>query len=144
MSNIGPISSFAQPVAAVKSNYETNVKAYGPVVAGVEGVADAVVDAGSAVVSFSAEGLEKLGDVAMSGLQSVSDAFDDVADSVGSAIDSAENSVVDLYHEVAGMAHDGVNAVEDAASNVVDSLKSAAHSAAQYVGLGAEAVKQSV
>lgn len=144
MSNIGSIPSFTQPPAAVKANYETNVKAYGPVVAGVEGVADAVVDAGSAVVSFSAEGLEKLGDVAQSGLQSVSDALDDVASSVSGAIDSAEQSVVGLYNEVADMAHHGVDKVEDAASSVVDGLKSAAQTAAKYVGLGVEATKQSV
>jgi phage-related protein len=92
-----------------------------------------VIDAGSAVVNFSAEGLGKLGEVAQSGWQSASD-----------AIDSAEHSVVDLYNEVADMAQHGVDAVDNAATSVVDGVKSAAQTAAKYVGLGEDASTQSV
>lgn len=145
MGNIGSVSSYVSSLAsAPQTNYDVNCKAYGPVVAGAVGVAEAAADSVSAVVSFSAESLEKLGDVAESGLQSVTEVLGDVADAVGDAVDSAENSVVSLYNEVAEMAEDGLDAVGDAASSVADGISSAAGAVAAYVAMGVEAGKQAV
>lgn len=145
MSNIGSVSSYVSSLASMpKTNYDVNSAAYGPVVAGVVGAAEAAADSVSAVVSFSAESLEKLGDVAESGLQSVTDVFGDVADAVGDAVDSVENGVVSLYNEVADMAEDTFDAVGDAASSVVDGISSAAGTVAAYVAMGVEAGKQTV
>ncbi|APW43266.1 hypothetical protein [Rhodoferax saidenbachensis] len=145
MSNIGSVSSYVSSlVSPPQTHYDVNNAAYGPVVAGVVGVAEAAADSVSAVVSFSAESLGKLGDVAESGLHSVSDVFGDVADAVGDAVDSAENSVVSLYNEVAGMAEDTFDAVGDAASSLADGISSAAGTVASYVAMGVEAGKQTV
>ena len=127
MSNINSVSGYVPPAPAAKTNFETNSQAYGPVVASVQGVGDAVVDAASAVVNFSAESLQKLGDSISAGVDSVENAFSDAGTDVSEAVDSVENSAVSLYNQVAQMAEDDWN-----------SVKSAAHDAAAYVGLADE------
>jgi phage-related protein len=121
MSTIGSVSS-------AQTNYEVNAKAYGPVVAGTVGIVEAAGDAVSAVCSFSAESLSKLGDAAESGLDSIGAAFSDVTDVVGDAIDSAEAGVTQLYTEVANLTKEGMQAIGDAASSAVDGISSAAGS----------------
>ncbi len=124
MSNISSVSGFVPPSPVAKTNFETNSQAYGPVVASIQGIGDAIVDGASAVVHFSEEGLQKLGESISSGVDSVESVFSDAGQDVSDAVDSVENSAVDLYNEVAQMAENGWN-----------SVKSAAHDAAAYVGL---------
>ncbi|MFZ3218665.1 MAG: hypothetical protein WA174_01445, partial [Rhodoferax sp.] len=65
MSSINSVSSYLPSITTSKassSNYDVNAQAYGPVVASIAGAADAVGDSVSAICSFSAESLGKLGD----------------------------------------------------------------------------------
>jgi phage-related protein len=124
MSNISPVSGYVPPAPATKTNFETNSRSYGPVVASIQGVGDAIVDGASAIVNFSEEGIQKLGDSISSGVDSVEETFSNAGQEVSDAVASVENSAVDLYHEVADMAENSWN-----------SIKAAAHDAAAYVGL---------
>lgn len=124
MSSINSVSGYVPPAPAAKTNFETNSQAYGPVVASVQGVGDAVVDGASAVVNFSAESLQKLGDSISAGVDSVESALADAGTEISEAVDSVESSAVSLYNEVAQMAEDSWN-----------SVKATAQDAAAYVGL---------
>lgn len=130
MSNISSVSGYVPAAAPAKTNFDTNCQAYGPVIASIQGVGDALVDGASAVVSISEEGLQKLGDSISAGIESVESAFADAGQEVSEAVDSVENSAVGLYNEVAQMAESGWS-----------SVKSAAHDAAAYVGLADDAAE---
>jgi|GEM_PF-1138392 len=160
VSSINSISSYVQPLTSTKAcqdDYTINANLYGPAVASVIGVANAAADSVSAICSFSAESLEKLGDMADAGY-----------DAVESAIDSVTNGFTQLYTDVAAMASDGLDtlgevgqsvshaaedvvdsiedglsdaatAVSDAASSVVDGISTAAGNVADFVSLGVTA-----
>lgn len=127
MSNISSVSGYVPPAPTAKTNFETHSQAYGPVVTSIQGVGDAIVDGASAVVSFSGEGLQKLGESISAGVDSVESAFSDAGQEVSDAMDSLGNSAVGLYQEVAQMAESSWS-----------SVKSAAHDAAAYGGLADE------
>lgn len=124
MSSINSVSGYVPSAPVAKTNFETNSQAYGPVVASVQGVGDAVVDAASAVVNFSAESLQMLGDSIGAGVDSVESAFEEAGNEVSEAVESVENSALSLYNDVAQMAEDSWN-----------SVKAAAQDAAAYIGL---------
>lgn len=128
MSSLSSISSLGSSayVAPAKSAqaYDVNAAAYGPVTAGLMGAATAVGDSVSSVVSFSAESLEKLGESAKEG-------FDTVTDSIGEAVSDTGTAI--------GHA---VDSVESAVASVADGIGNAASSAAAYVTMGVAAGKQ--
>lgn len=165
MSSINSISSYLAPLASSKAcpdDYSINAGLYGPVVASAIGVANAAADSASAIVSFSAEGLEKLSDMAESGYAAVGTALSDAGDTVGTAIGSVTDGITQLYTDVAAMASEGMDAlgdagrtVSDAAEEVIDSIEDglsdaastvsdAASSAADYVVLGIAAGAQAM
>ena len=116
MSNISSVSGYVPSAAPAKTNFDTNCQAYGPVIASIQGVGDALVDGASAVVSISQEGLQMLGDSISAGIESVESAFADAGQEVSEAVDSVENSAVGLYNEVAQMAESGWSSVKSAAT----------------------------
>lgn len=130
MSNVGSISTLAQPSTAVKPNLDTSAKAASLL---TDGMADPVANTGSTVVNFSAEGLEKLGNSTQSGVQAVSGPLGGAGNSKGDAFDSTDQSVVDLYNEVAGMAQAGAKPGQDATS-----------SRSIHLGLGGKTITQPV
>lgn len=171
VSSINSISSYVQPLTSTKAcqdDYTINANLYGPAVASVIGVANAAADSVSAICSFSAESLEKLGDMADAGYDAVGTALSDTGDAVESAIDSVTNGFTQLYTDVAAMASDGLDTlgevgqsvshmaedvvdsiedglsnaattVSDAASSVVDGISTAAGNVADFVSLGVTA-----
>jgi hypothetical protein len=130
MSNVGSISTLAQPSATVKPNLDTSATAASAI---TDGPAGPVAKTGSTVVNFSAEGLEKLGNSAQSGAQPMSGPLGGTGSSKGDAFDSADQSVVDLYSEVAGMAQAGTKPGQDATS-----------SRSIHLGLGGKTITQPV
>lgn len=138
MSNIGSVTSYVPSVTAIKASQPN----FGPVVTGVEDIAEAVGDTVSAVCSFSAASLGKLSDATEAGCETIGNALVEVGQMVGNAIDSAEDGAAQLYNEVAQMTEDGVDALGDAASSVADGISSAASSVAAYAAMGIAAGKQ--
>jgi len=111
VSSINSISSYVQPLASAKAcqdDYTINAGLYGPVVASAIGVANAAADSASAICSFSAESLGKLGDMADAGYDAVGTALSDTGNAVESAFDSVTNGFTQLYSDVAAMANDGL------------------------------------
>ncbi|MES2879314.1 MAG: hypothetical protein V4713_12910 [Pseudomonadota bacterium] len=138
MSSISSISSFIQPAAtlrACKDNFDINAKAYGVAAASVIGLADAAGDSGSAICSFSAESLGKLGDVAEAGYDAVSDALS----SAGKAVSETTSQFVQTIEDDVSAA---ASSVSDAASSVAHGLSSVASSATAYLALGLAAGQQ--
>ncbi|MDP1655571.1 MAG: hypothetical protein Q8K91_09920 [Hylemonella sp.] len=150
MSSINSISSYVQPLASAKAcqdDYTINAGLYGPVVASAIGVANAAADSVSAICSFSAESLEKLGDMADAGYDAVGTALSDTGDAVESALDSVTNGFTQLYTDVAAMASDGLDTLGDvgqtvsnAAEEVIDSIEDGLSDAATAVSDAASSV----
>ncbi|MBI3531361.1 MAG: hypothetical protein HY068_02575 [Burkholderiales bacterium] len=150
MSSINSISSYVQPLASAKAcqdDYTINAGLYGPVVASAIGVANAAADSASAICSFSAESLGKLGDMADAGYDAVGTALSDTGNAVESAFDSVTNGFTQLYSDVAAMANDGLDALGDvgqsvsnAAEEVVDSIGNGLSDAATAVSDAASSV----
>lgn len=124
MSNISSVSGYVPPAPAAKTQVDFNSAAYQPMTSGGQGVGDAIANSASAVVSFSEESLQKLGESFSAGVDSVQSAFSDAGEGIRDAVDSVGNSAVALYEDVAQMAENGWNSVQ-----------SAAHDSAAYVGL---------
>lgn len=150
VSSINSISSYVQPLASAKAcqdDYTINAGLYGPVVASAIGVANAAADSASAICSFSAESLGKLGDMADAGYDAVGTALSDTGNAVESAFDSVTNGFTQLYSDVAAMANDGLDALGDvgqsvsnAAEEVVDSIGNGLSDAATAVSDAASSV----
>lgn len=150
MSSINSISSFVQPLASTKAcqdDYTINAGLYGPVVASAIGAANAAADSVSAICSFSAESLEKLGDMADAGYDAVGTALSDTGDAVESALDSVTNGFTQLYSDVAAMVSDGLDTLGDvgqtvsnAAEEVIDSIEDGLSDAATAVSDAASSV----
>lgn len=163
MSSISSIPAYVVPPALSKAcachdDYTINSGLYGPVVANVIGAANAAADSVSAIVSFSAEGLEKLGDIAEAGYDAVGTALGDTGDAVGTTLGSVTSGITRLYTDVAAMANEGLEVIDhigqtvsDAAEDVIDGIEdglsdaaAAASDAASSVSDGISAVARNV
>jgi hypothetical protein len=117
MNPLGSLSSALPAAQARLGSFERHAREYGPVAAGVIGVAQAGASAAETVVEFSAESLERLGRLAGA-------AVEDVVDGVVEGVES------------------GYDALAGAVGEVIDGIGDVAQGAAGYAALGAAAGKR--
>lgn len=158
MSSINSVTSYLPSITsskATQSSYDANAQAYGPVVASIAGAADAVGDSVSAICSFSAESLGKLGDaveseydalgkVVESAWQSVEDEAATVATTVSDAGKAVSDAVGGAVHDLEAEVSSAALAVGGVLSSIGDGISSAASKAANYASLGVSAAAQAI
>jgi phage-related protein len=140
VSNISSVTSYMPSSTALKpvqSNYDTLSQAADSV---GTSIADDVSNGASAVVSFSAESLSKLSQLATEGYNAVSGAIGDMGTAISDTATSAQNGLSSLYTDVSDMVSKGETAISDAASSAADTVSSAASSVADSIGSAANSV----
>lgn len=110
MTRIAPMANAHIDPRTLIGSYDRNAKAFGPVVAGVMGAAQAVGDAASATCEFSSEALAQLQASVERGVTAVEDAVQGAAHAVADAgcelgheVGEAVGDVVDGFAGAAGL-----------------------------------------
>jgi len=145
MSSISSISgtypaAYSRP--AVEGSYETNARAFGPMVASAIGAAEAGTTAASAIVSFSSESLHQLGDAIESGYDAVKNGVGSMASGISQLAHDGVDAVEGAYDEVADAVGSVAGSVGHAAGSISDGVGSALGTVGQYAALGMAAGRQ--
>lgn len=118
MTRIAPLATAHIDPRTLLGSYERNSKAFGPVVAGVMGAAEAVGDAASATCEFSSEALAQLQASMEHGVAAVEAAVQGAAHAVADA-------GCELGHEVAETVGEVVDGIAGAAGLVAAAVLNA-------------------
>ncbi len=132
MSNIGfPSASSHHAIdrklcqQALRSQFEKNSAAFGPVAASVIGIADAATDVISDAASAGGQALSSLGSTAQEGVEAVGDVVDDISQLIQAGARYANQG--------AQLADDAIDQVGDALSDAADSVRSGLTAGAQTI-----------
>ncbi|WP_028312895.1 hypothetical protein [Derxia gummosa] len=126
------------------SPFEFNSGQYGPAVATVIGIGDAIGDAASSSLTLSKEAISKLAGESTRFYDSVASSVNEVATGIGHAVEEVGNALKSAESTVEDWIDAGVDGIEEATSDFYDGVKSVTSDIAGYAAAATSAVGQLV